>query len=358
MKGPAQKLEVGKETTRKRSAATDNEDLSPFNQKLLLTSITADIDDVHISLEVIGRTAEYNDIILLKAKAKEDKADIENVFRADNSKYAADVNEKKIIFIVHGLSVKGIKYLKCLHENFKLKALLNLYFAHINKFDIFIIPMANPDGFANNRDEIWDKNMSPRDGCQGVNLDRNFDVAWNGTFAKSSCSQQYPGPKPFSEPETRAIREVFHHYGHKIVGYINVHSSTFTALTHKGDAVLYPKGFTDEQVDDDHYIDLKAEIEEAMRDTSFQVVSVTVDTLYNWYGTVTGTSVDYASTVYGVPYALEFLMQPYIDDGLGENDELDYVALIEIWKRVIDTTFINIYAKINSTETWVSGFIR
>lgn len=65
----------------------------------------------------------------------------------------------------------------------------------------------------------------------------------------------------------------------------------------QGDAVLYPKGFTELVGDEDKYIDLKGEIDEAMRNASFKVLSVTVDSLYNWYGMVSGTSVDYASTV-------------------------------------------------------------
>lgn len=61
--------------------------------------------------------------------------------------------------------------------------------------------------------------------------------------------------------------------------------------------MLYPKGYTDVQSDDDKYIDLRAEIDEAMKNASFQVISVTVDTLHSWYGKVVGSSVDYASTV-------------------------------------------------------------
>lgn len=51
------------------------------------------------------------------------------------------------------------------------------------------------------------------------------------------------------------------------------------------------------QSDDDKYIDLKGEVDEAMKNASFQVLSVTVDTLHNWYGKISGSSVDYAATV-------------------------------------------------------------
>lgn len=42
---------------------------------------------------------------------------------------------------------------------------------------------------------------------------------------------------------------------------------------------------------------MKGEIDEVMKNASFKSVSVTTDTLYNWYGKVSGASVDYASTV-------------------------------------------------------------
>jgi hypothetical protein len=61
--------------------------------------------------------------------------------------------------------------------------------------------------------------------------------------------------------------------------------------------VLYPKGYSDVQTDDDKYIDLRGEIDEAIKNASFHVISVAVETLNNWYGKVLGTSVDYASTV-------------------------------------------------------------
>lgn len=69
------------------------------------------------------------------------------------------------------------------------------------------------------------------------------------------------------------------------------------SLNMQGDAVLYPRGYTDLPGDDDKYLDIKGEIDEAMRNASFRVLSVTVDNLYDWYGKVSGSSVDYAAHV-------------------------------------------------------------
>lgn len=65
----------------------------------------------------------------------------------------------------------------------------------------------------------------------------------------------------------------------------------------QGDAVLYPTGYSDNKSVDDRYMDLKGEIEDMMKNASFKVMSMSMNTLYEWYGRVTGTSVDYASTV-------------------------------------------------------------
>lgn len=75
--------------------------------------------------------------------------------------------------------------------------------------------------------------MSPQSHCPGVSLDRNFDVAWSYNNSVNSCHQNYPGPAPFSEAETRAVRDIFHKYSHKIVAYLNVHAGTFFSSTFK-----------------------------------------------------------------------------------------------------------------------------
>lgn len=69
-------------------------------------------------------------------------------FRAEHKKFANDVPEKKILFIVHGLSVMGFKEIPCLIVVKKFLALLKTYFKHLDKFDIYLVPMANPDGLA------------------------------------------------------------------------------------------------------------------------------------------------------------------------------------------------------------------
>lgn len=109
-----------------------------------MRSIIADFPKANATFEIIGRTAEYNNILLIKFN--EVKSDTDAYFRAEESKYIDEVPEKKIVFIVHGLSVMGFESLSCLSYEKRFKTLLSFYLSHLNQFDIFFIPMANPDG--------------------------------------------------------------------------------------------------------------------------------------------------------------------------------------------------------------------
>lgn len=56
--------------------------------------------------------------------------------------------------------------------------------------------------------------------------------------------------------------------------------------------------------------------------------------------------------IYGVPYAMEFVMQPYDDDLRTEisDERISDNVLTEIWKKVIDVVFTNIYKNTNLND--------
>ncbi len=106
---------------------------------------------------------------------------------------------------------------------------------------IVILPCANPDGrhFSQTTDTLWRKNRSINANtgtgvCHGVDLNRNFDVAWEfrRTFADNSVSASddpcdrnlYVGPSAQSEPETRNVVWLFDTYSDSR-WYIDVHSA-------------------------------------------------------------------------------------------------------------------------------------
>ena len=97
----------------------------------------------------------------------------------------------------------------------------------IDNTEIFVIPMVNPDGDEYN----WRKNRAPNYGpfgtkstitSYGVDLNRNYDYLWNLPyllplnymlpFILNDGGGNYRGESPFSEIETRAVRDfVFAH---------------------------------------------------------------------------------------------------------------------------------------------------
>jgi N-acetylmuramoyl-L-alanine amidase len=66
----------------------------------------------------------------------------------------------------------------------------------ITGVDLWVVKAINPDGLVNHT----------RRNAHGVDLNRNFSYRWrNGVSASSGY---YPGPHPFSEPESRAVRKL------------------------------------------------------------------------------------------------------------------------------------------------------
>lgn len=117
-----------------------------------MTRILSEFKNTNVSTESLGRTVEFNEIVLFKISANKNETNTR--FRAyDGHKYDDENIDKKIIFIVHGLSVMGLKALRCLTEVQMLKILLGYYLNHLDKFDIFLIPIANPDGYAASKSE-------------------------------------------------------------------------------------------------------------------------------------------------------------------------------------------------------------
>ena len=100
--------------------------------------------------------------------------------------------------------------------------------AFVDSTELWVVPVVNPDGYQYSwsTDRYWRKNRRER---HGVDLNRNFSVAWGGAgSSRSKGSEVYRGEYAFSEPETAALRDLakreqfalhvdFHAYGQLIL---------------------------------------------------------------------------------------------------------------------------------------------
>ncbi|EYB95984.1 hypothetical protein Y032_0154g2972 [Ancylostoma ceylanicum] len=117
--------------------------------------------------------------------------------------------------------------------------------SYINLLDIYVFPVLNPDGFIFSRTSRksmirqWRKNRAPTNCsgytalaknicCEGVDLNRNYDLGFsqkNYPF-NNPCSDEFQGPFPFSEPESRAVRDFV--LSHEIYGRLHALVSMHT----------------------------------------------------------------------------------------------------------------------------------
>ncbi|KAM3956805.1 carboxypeptidase B [Aphomia sociella] len=103
--------------------------------------------------------------------------------------------------------------------------------------DWIILPIVNPDGYeyTHTHERLWRRTRSfyphINDTCYGVDANRNFDVAFNTLGVSSDpCSNTYPSHVPFSEPETRIVRDIMFEHLDRIQLYMNIHSHGYYVL--------------------------------------------------------------------------------------------------------------------------------
>ncbi len=119
----------------------------------------------------------------------------------------------------------------------------------VDNEELYFVPCINPDGYIYNETTnpdgygYWRKNRRDNgDGTFGVDLNRNYGYFWGNDDIGSSPNPQaetYRGPEPFSEPETRAMRDFCR--AHNFVFTFNYHTS--------GNLLIYPWAYSDAPAD-------------------------------------------------------------------------------------------------------------
>lgn len=125
----------------------------------------------------------------------------------------------------------------------------------VDKREIFIVFMVNPDGgeydLTGDPYRAWRKNRQPNAGSSavGTDLNRNYDYRWGccGGSSGSKSALTYRGPKAFSAPETRAIRDFI---DSRVVAGRQQIKTAITFHT-AGEEVLWPYGYTKADIPSD-----------------------------------------------------------------------------------------------------------
>ena len=95
-------------------------------------------------------------------------------------------NKALVVGSIHGDETAGLKVVSELRRRY----------SGIRGVDLWTVYTVNPDGVA----------RGTRRNAHGVDLNRNFSFRWHGGVPRSSG--YYPGPRPFSEPESRLVRRL------------------------------------------------------------------------------------------------------------------------------------------------------
>ncbi|XP_041969205.1 carboxypeptidase B-like [Aricia agestis] len=115
----------------------------------------------------------------------------------------------------------------------------------IRDVDWIILPIANPDGYeySHTTNRIWRKNRATDYvGCDGVDLNRNFDASWGIASGWFSCLDTFHGRSAFSEPETQIIRDILSEHRHRLGLFLDIHSFGSYILYGYGTGQLPPNG--------------------------------------------------------------------------------------------------------------------
>ncbi len=187
----------------------------------------------------------------------------------------------------------------------------------VNSREIWIILLVNPDGaeydIANGKFHYWRKNRQPTPGTTaiGTDLNRNYGYRWGGGGRTSSNPRAitYRGPRAFSAPETRAVRDFL------ASRVIDGRQQIRVAITfhEAGRLVMWPYGYTLTNIPGDmtrHDHDALVAIGRRMASTNGYRPQQASD-LY----ITSGTTRDYEYGAYRIfSYTFELSNGDYLDD--------------------------------------------
>lgn len=187
----------------------------------------------------------------------------------------------------------------------------------MDRREIWIVFSMNPDGAAydikDGKFHFWRKNRQPTPGSSsiGTDLNRNYGYRWGGggLTSKNPRAITYRGPKAFSAPETRAMRDFL---ASRVVGGIQ-QIRTHITFHEYGRLVMWPYGYTKTDVPSDMTRDDRAAL--AKIGTTMAASNGYRPQQASDLYITSGTTRDYAYGTYRIfSYTFELSGKDYTDD--------------------------------------------
>lgn len=194
----------------------------------------------------------------------------------------------------------------------------------LDRSEVWIVPIVNPDGleYSIYYYRYWRKNRRRNaDGTFGVDLNRNYSFQWGYDNIGSSPhpdSGTYRGTGPFSEPETRVVRDFVQ--AHEFQALISFHNYS--------QIILYPWGYIKALHPEDDRLEYLAR---GMVDRMAQVNGRIYEYGPAGYAlyTTNGDTTDWALGEEGIPAFTIELPPPNRASGAFFNDEDDIIPITE-----------------------------
>ncbi|XP_042877672.1 carboxypeptidase B-like [Penaeus japonicus] len=188
-----------------------------FDRYMHYEEIVSYIEDLpakypdEVQVEEIGRSVEDRPIYIVSINRRNDSSSA----------------EKPVIFVEAGTYAR--EWVSPASALYLVERLLEDSPSLSQDAEWRVIPLLNPDGYVYSwrYDRLWKKNRAPSSvpECFGVDLNKNFDLHW-GEIGSSinPCSNMYHGQRPFSEPETKALRGRRMEVENRTKAYVSLHS--------------------------------------------------------------------------------------------------------------------------------------